>query len=57
MNREIKFRFWGRALKPPQFIDLNQWTIFKGSASEALFGSLPTVHKRQKSLNINDLMV
>ena len=39
MSHEVKYRFWGRALKPPQFIDLNQWTIFKGSAAEVLFGS------------------
>ena len=39
MSNESKYRFWGKALKPPQFIDLNTWTVFKNSAADVLFGS------------------
>ena len=45
MNREIKFRFWGKALKPPQFIDLSEfidlsgWRIFTNTGEEILNGS------------------
>ncbi len=39
MNREIKFRFWGKALKPPQFIDLSNWRIYTNTGEEVLNGS------------------
>ena len=39
MNREIKFRFWGKALKPPHFIDLSNWRIYTNTGEEVLNGS------------------
>ncbi len=39
MNREIKFRFWGVALKPSQFIDLSNWNIYTKTGHDVLFGS------------------